>query len=79
MDLCFTCACVVQLQEQLERFMKMNGELRHKQTIVQTQVKSAVERKADMEADLREKQKEIERLSSQLEKAHSLSAVRSGV
>ncbi|XP_062329116.1 rab-interacting lysosomal protein [Osmerus eperlanus] len=66
------------LQEQLERFMKMNSELRHKQTIVQAQVKSAVERKADMEADLREKQKEIERLSSQLEKAHSLSAAGTG-
>ncbi|XP_010865814.1 RILP-like protein 1 isoform X2 [Esox lucius] len=59
------------LQEQLERFMKMNGELRHKQSIVTAQVKSAVERKAEMEADLREKQKEIEHLSTQLEKAHS--------
>ncbi|KAK6296767.1 hypothetical protein J4Q44_G00329090 [Coregonus suidteri] len=59
------------LQEQLERFMKMNGELRHKQSIVTAQVKSAVERKADMEADLREKQKEIERLTTQLEKANA--------
>ncbi|XP_021443499.1 RILP-like protein 1 isoform X1 [Oncorhynchus mykiss] len=59
------------LQEQLERFMKMNGELRHKQSIVTAQVKNAVERKADMEADLREKQKEIERLTTQLEKANT--------
>uniref|UniRef100_A0AAY4D6E5 RILP-like protein 2 n=1 Tax=Denticeps clupeoides TaxID=299321 RepID=A0AAY4D6E5_9TELE len=57
------------LQEQLDRFMKMNGELRHKQSIVQAQVKTATERKADLEADLREKQKEIERLAAQLEKA----------
>ncbi|XP_055736906.1 rab-interacting lysosomal protein-like isoform X1 [Salvelinus fontinalis] len=59
------------LQEQLERFMKMNGELRHKQSIVTAQVKNAVERKADMEADLREKQKAIERLTTQLEKANA--------
>lgn len=49
--------------------MKINAELRHKQNIIQTQLKSAVERKADLEADLCEKQKEIERLNSQLERA----------
>ncbi|KAL0973129.1 hypothetical protein UPYG_G00199350 [Umbra pygmaea] len=59
------------LQEQLDRFMKMNGELRHKQSVITAQVKSAVERKADMEADIKEKQKEIEHLSSQLEKANA--------
>ncbi|KAK7156541.1 hypothetical protein R3I94_006562 [Phoxinus phoxinus] len=57
------------LQEQQERLMKINAELRHKQNIIQTQLKSAVERKADMEADLCEKQKEIEHLNSQLERA----------
>ncbi|XP_076138268.1 RILP-like protein 1 [Alosa pseudoharengus] len=57
------------LQEQLDRFMKMNSELRHKQSVMQAQLKSAVERKADMEADLCEKQKEIERLTTQLDKA----------
>lgn len=57
------------LQEQQDRLMKINAELRHKQNIMQTQLKSAVERKADMEADLCEKQKEIERLNSQLERA----------
>ncbi|KAM6946052.1 RILP-like protein 1 [Aplochiton taeniatus] len=60
------------LQEQLERFMKMNGELRHKQSVLQTQLKNAVERKADMEADLREKHKEIQRLSQQLEKTNEV-------
>lgn len=49
--------------------MKINAELRHKQNIIQAQVKTAVERRADVEADLCEKQKEIERLTSQLEKA----------
>lgn len=57
------------LQEQLERFMKMNGELRHKQSMMQAQLKSSVERRADMETDLCEKQKEIERFTTQLEKA----------
>ncbi|CAN9511608.1 unnamed protein product [Ophioblennius macclurei] len=50
------------LQEQLERFMKMNAELRHKQKVLQAQLQSAVERKADMEADLKEKSKEVERM-----------------
>ncbi|XP_030632505.1 RILP-like protein 1 [Chanos chanos] len=58
------------LQEQLDRFMKMNGELRHKHSVAQAQVKSAVERRADLEADLCEKQKEIDRLTAQLEKAN---------
>lgn len=58
------------LQEQQDRLIKINAELRHKQTIIQTQLKTAVERKADMEADLCEKQKEIERLISQMEKAN---------
>ncbi|XP_056139286.1 RILP-like protein 1 [Lampris incognitus] len=57
------------LQEQLERFMKMNGELRHKQSVLEAQLKSTVERKADMEADLREKHKQIERLQAQMDKA----------
>uniref|UniRef100_A0A3B4BCH2 RILP-like protein 2 n=1 Tax=Periophthalmus magnuspinnatus TaxID=409849 RepID=A0A3B4BCH2_9GOBI len=57
------------LQEQLERFMKMNAELRHKQNVMQVQLKSTMERKADMEADLKEKNKEIENLLAQLQKA----------
>ncbi|XP_048016142.1 RILP-like protein 1 [Megalobrama amblycephala] len=57
------------LQEQQERLMKINAELRHKQNIIQTQLKTAVERRTDLEADLCEKQKEIERLNLQLETA----------
>ncbi|KAM3875242.1 RILP-like protein 1 [Diretmus argenteus] len=59
------------LQEQLERFMKMNGELRHRQTVLQTQLKSTVERKTDLEADLREIHKEMEKLHAQLAKANT--------
>lgn len=61
----------VQLQEQLERFMKMNAELRRKQNVLQVQLKSVVERKADMEADLKEKTKEIENLQTQLDITNS--------
>ncbi|XP_018603864.2 RILP-like protein 1 isoform X2 [Scleropages formosus] len=63
------------LQEQLERFMKMNAELRQKQSIMQAQAKSAVERKVDLEADLQEKLKEIQRLNAQLEAANTRAAV----
>uniref|UniRef100_A0A3B5AIP3 RILP-like protein 2 n=1 Tax=Stegastes partitus TaxID=144197 RepID=A0A3B5AIP3_9TELE len=59
------------LQEQLDRFMKMNAELRHKQNVLQAQLKSTVERKADMEADLKEKSKEIENLQIQLDRTNS--------
>ncbi|XP_051252657.1 RILP-like protein 1 isoform X2 [Dicentrarchus labrax] len=59
------------LQEQLDRFMKMNAELRHKQNVLQAQLKSSVERKADMEADLKEKSKEIENLQAQLDRTNS--------
>ncbi|KAM9800848.1 rab-interacting lysosomal protein [Neosynchiropus ocellatus] len=59
------------LQEQLDRFMKMNAELRHRQSVLQTQLKSTVERKADMEADLKEKSKEMEKLQAQLDRTNS--------
>ncbi|XP_029026341.1 RILP-like protein 1 [Betta splendens] len=64
-------------QEQLDRFMKMNAELRHKQNVLQAQLKSAVERKTDMEADLKEKNKEIENLQAQLDKSTSNTAFNS--
>ncbi|KAK3530765.1 hypothetical protein QTP70_000795 [Hemibagrus guttatus] len=62
------------LQEQLDRFMKMNGELRNKQSMMQTQLKSTAERKVDLEIELSEKQKEIERLVTQLEQAKANTA-----
>uniref|UniRef100_A0A8C5J1F8 Rab interacting lysosomal protein n=1 Tax=Junco hyemalis TaxID=40217 RepID=A0A8C5J1F8_JUNHY len=39
------------LQEQLQRFMAMNEELRHKVAVVQAQLKSALEQKSDLEAE----------------------------
>lgn len=51
--------------------MKMNAELRHKQNVLQAQMKSTVERKADMEADLKEKNKVIEKLQAQLDRTNS--------
>ncbi|GAA6096721.1 RILP-like protein 1 [Tachysurus ichikawai] len=62
------------LQEQLDRFMKMNGELRNKQSMMQAQLKSTAERKVDLDIELSEKEKEIERLVTQLEKAKANTA-----
>lgn len=55
--------------------MKMNAELRHKQSVLQAQLKSTVERKADMEADLKERSKEIENLRAQLDRTNSNGSV----
>ncbi|OCT94210.1 hypothetical protein XELAEV_18011878mg [Xenopus laevis] len=46
------------LQEQLDRFMKMNEDLRHKMSVLQAQLKSSLQRKTELEALLQEKQKE---------------------
>ncbi|KAM4701705.1 rab-interacting lysosomal protein isoform 2-T2 [Discoglossus pictus] len=51
------------LQEQLDRFMKMNEDLRHKVSVVHAQLKSSLQRKTELESMLQEKQKEIEKLS----------------
>ncbi|XP_074870112.1 rab-interacting lysosomal protein isoform X2 [Carettochelys insculpta] len=51
------------LQEQLNRFMSMNEDLRHKLAIVQAQLKSALEKKEDLETILLENQREIDRLT----------------
>lgn len=56
--------------------MKMNAELRHKQNVLQAQLKSMVERKANVEADLKEKSKEIENLQTQLSRTSGGSPVR---
>ncbi|XP_053562205.1 rab-interacting lysosomal protein [Bombina bombina] len=51
------------LQEQLQRFMKMNEDLRHKMSVVQAQLKSSLQRKTELEILLQEKQKEIDPFS----------------
>lgn len=44
------CGSVLQLQEQLNRFMTMNENLRRKLAVVQAQLRSALERKGEVEA-----------------------------
>ncbi|XP_030392858.1 rab-interacting lysosomal protein-like isoform X3 [Gopherus evgoodei] len=51
------------LQEQLNRFMSMNEDLRHKLAVVQVQLKSALEKKEDLETMVLENRREIDRLS----------------
>uniref|UniRef100_A0A6I8RUC6 Rab interacting lysosomal protein n=1 Tax=Xenopus tropicalis TaxID=8364 RepID=A0A6I8RUC6_XENTR len=51
------------LQEQLDRFMKMNEDLRHKMSVLQAQLKSSLQRKTELEALLQEKRKESDALS----------------
>ncbi|XP_069766251.1 RILP-like protein 1 isoform X2 [Narcine bancroftii] len=54
------------LQEQLDRILKVNNDLRHKTNIVQTQLKTVLEKKAELEVTVQEKDKEIGRLQSHL-------------
>nr|XP_006127094.1 rab-interacting lysosomal protein [Pelodiscus sinensis] len=51
------------LQEQLNRFMSMNEDLRHKLAVVQAQLKSALEKKEDLETMVLENRREIDRLA----------------
>ncbi|XP_066455771.1 rab-interacting lysosomal protein [Eleutherodactylus coqui] len=48
------------LQEQLNRFMNMNEDLRRKVAVVHTQLKSSLQRKTDLENLLQERQKEMD-------------------
>ncbi|XP_069801829.1 rab-interacting lysosomal protein isoform X2 [Dendropsophus ebraccatus] len=48
------------LQEQLNRFMNMNEDLRRKVAVVHAQLKSSLQRKTDLENLLQEKQKEMD-------------------
>ncbi|XP_075445435.1 rab-interacting lysosomal protein isoform X2 [Ascaphus truei] len=51
------------LQEQLDRFMRMNEDLRHKVAVVHAQLQSSLQRKTDLESLIQEKQKEIDALA----------------
>ncbi|XP_066492123.1 rab-interacting lysosomal protein [Tiliqua scincoides] len=51
------------LQEQLNRFMSMNEELRHKLAVVQMQLKRALEKTEDLENVLLETRQELNRLT----------------
>ncbi|XP_055513401.1 RILP-like protein 1 [Leucoraja erinacea] len=54
------------LQEQLDRVLKVNNDLRHKTNIVQSQLKKVLEKKAELEVTVQEKDKELDRLQSHL-------------
>ncbi|XP_029467605.1 LOW QUALITY PROTEIN: rab-interacting lysosomal protein [Rhinatrema bivittatum] len=51
------------LQEQLDRFLKMNEDLRRKLAVVQAQLKSNLEKKAELEILVQTKQREMDRLA----------------
>ncbi|XP_041053446.1 RILP-like protein 1 isoform X4 [Carcharodon carcharias] len=55
-----------QLQQQLDRLLKVNNDLRHKINVVQTQLRSVLEKKAELEVTVQQKDKEIDRLQSNL-------------
>ncbi|XP_078278642.1 RILP-like protein 1 isoform X2 [Rhinoraja longicauda] len=52
--------------EQLDRVLKVNNDLRHKTNVVQSQLKTVLEKKAELEVTVQEKEKEIDRLQSHL-------------
>ncbi|XP_048413003.1 RILP-like protein 1 isoform X2 [Stegostoma tigrinum] len=54
------------LQQQLDRVLKVNDDLRHKINVVQTQLRNVLEKKAELEVTVQEKEKEINRLQSNL-------------
>ncbi|XP_078081051.1 RILP-like protein 1 isoform X3 [Mustelus asterias] len=54
------------LQQQLDRLLKVNNDLRHKINVVQTQLRNVLEKKAELEVTVQEKDKEIDRLQSNL-------------
>ncbi|XP_044142923.1 rab-interacting lysosomal protein [Bufo gargarizans] len=54
------------LQEQLNRFMNMNEDLRRKVSVVHAQLKSSLQRKTDLENLLQERQKEIDAMLQRL-------------
>uniref|UniRef100_A0A4W3GGS5 RILP-like protein 1 n=1 Tax=Callorhinchus milii TaxID=7868 RepID=A0A4W3GGS5_CALMI len=54
------------LQQQLDRVLKVNNDLRHKNSVMQAQMKSVLEKKAELEVALQERNKEIDQVRSTL-------------
>ncbi|XP_043574445.1 RILP-like protein 1 isoform X3 [Chiloscyllium plagiosum] len=54
------------LQQQLDRVLKVNDDLRHKINVVQTQLRNVLEKKAELEVTVQQKEKEINRLQLNL-------------
>lgn len=51
--------CVFQLQQQQNRLMKINHDLRHKITVVEAQGKALIEQKVELEAFAQARQQEL--------------------
>lgn len=59
---------VLQLQQQQNRLMKINHDLRHRITVVEAQGKALIEQKVELEAYLQTKEQEMGSLRAELGK-----------
>lgn len=59
---------VLQLQQQQNRLMKINHDLRHRITVVEAQGKALIEQKVELEAYLQTKEQEMGNLRAELGK-----------
>lgn len=62
------CINVFQLQQQQNRLMKINHDLRHRITVVEAQGKALIEQKVELEAYLQTKEQEMGNLRAELGK-----------
>lgn len=62
------CINVLQLQQQQNRLMKINHDLRHRITVVEAQGKALIEQKVELEAYLQTKEQEMGTLRAELGK-----------
>lgn len=62
------CMDVLQLQQQQNRLMKINHDLRHRITVVEAQGKALIEQKVELEAYLQTKEQEMGSLRAELGK-----------
>lgn len=58
--------CVFQLQQQQNRLMKINHDLRHKITVVEAQGKALIEQKVELEAFAQARQQELTSLRQEV-------------
>lgn len=63
-----SCVDVLQLQQQQNRLMKINHDLRHRITVVEAQGKALIEQKVELEAYLQTKEQEMGNLRAELGK-----------
>lgn len=60
------CINILQLQQQQNRLMKINHDLRHRITVVEAQGKALIEQKVELEAYLQTKEQEMGNLRAEL-------------